>query len=124
MVYFPPEQILFAGDLVFSQSYPYAGDPTNDPQQWMKVFEEILEMPLKRIIPGHGPLCDKEEIRCHLSYFVELEAWVRRKLADNLSLKELLRQVEDGPKYPYKLKAERRLESTITRWYQFYLKKK
>lgn len=77
-------------------------------------------MPLHKIVPGHGPLCDKDEVHKHLSYFEYLEEWIRTKLVSNLSLEEVLKQVDEGPPYPYELKAERRLESTITRWYHYY----
>ena len=119
-VYFTPEQILFAGDLVFCQQYPYAGDQTNNPPAWMEAFETILKMPVKTIVPGHGPLCDKEEIRTQLAYFTELESWIQEKIRQGVSLDTLQQHKETGPTPPYDLKADRRLPLTIERWYNFY----
>ncbi len=120
IVFFVPERILFAGDLVFCQEYPYAGDRTNNPLEWMKAFETILDMPVETIVPGHGPLCDKNEIRTHLAYFRELETWIKEQLNKKRSLNEVQLAKDNGPKPPYDLKAERRMEPTIERWYTFY----
>ncbi len=119
-VYFVPERILFAGDLIFCQQYPYAGDPTNNPQTWIQALEEILEMDIDTIVPGHGPLCDKAEIRLHLAYFRALEHWICNKIKLGAPLSEVQKDKETGPSPPYQLKAERRFEATIQRWYNFY----
>ena len=119
-VYFVPEKVLFAGDLVFCQEYPYAGDQTNNPPDWMKAFEVILKMPIEAIVPGHGPLCDKEEIRTQLAYFAKLESWIQMKISQDVSLETIQEQQETGPTPPYNLKADRRLPLTIERWYNFY----
>jgi len=119
-VYFVPERILFAGDLIFCQEYPYAGDPTNNPQRWIQSLEEILEMDIDTIVPGHGPLCDKVEIQLHLTYFKALEQWICNKIKLGATLAEVQQEKEAGPTPPYQLKAERRFEATIQRWYNFY----
>jgi glyoxylase-like metal-dependent hydrolase (beta-lactamase superfamily II) len=119
-VYFHPEDILFAGDLVFCQQYPYAGDPTNNPPDWIKAFETILEMPVDTIVPGHGPLCDKEEIQTQLTYFKQLEKWVKGKLAQGITLDAIRTEEDTGPIPPSDVKAERRLPATIERWFNYY----
>jgi cyclase len=124
MVFFKPEQILFAGDLVFCQEYPYAGDPTNNPIDWMNTFTAILEMPIKKIVPGHGPLCDKQEIRKQLAYFKALETWIQNQVREKVSLKNVLEMRDSSPPPPYTVKVDNRLESTIERWYHFYSKPK
>ncbi|MFX1319831.1 MAG: MBL fold metallo-hydrolase [Promethearchaeota archaeon] len=120
VIHFIPERILFAGDLVFCQQYPYAGDSTNNPQAWIQVLEEILEMDIETIVPGHGPLCNKAEIRLHLAYFKALEQWICNKIKLGATHTEVQQDKETGPTPPYQLKAERRLEATIQRWYNFY----
>ena len=120
MVYFHPENILFAGDLVFCKQYPYAGDSTNNPPVWIKVFEMILEMPVETIVPGHGPLCGKEEIQTQLTYFKQLEAWMKDKIAQGLTLDAIQKNEYMGPTPPYDERAERRLPVTIERWFNFY----
>jgi glyoxylase-like metal-dependent hydrolase (beta-lactamase superfamily II) len=120
IVYFHPENILFAGDLVFCKQYPYAGDPTNNPPDWIKAFETILEMPVETIVPGHGPLCGKEEIQTQLMYFKQLEAWVKDKITQGVTLDVIQKNEDLGPNPPYDVKAERRLPVTLERWFNFY----
>lgn len=120
MVYFVPERVLFAGDLVFCQEYPYAGDSTNSPSDWIKAFEKILKMSVDTIVPGHGPLCDKKEILIQLAYFNQLGKWIQARLAEGLSLEAVQKEKRSAPPPPYDVKTERRLEMTIERWYRFY----
>lgn len=119
-IYFHPENILFAGDLVFCEQYPYAGDPTNNPPDWIKAFETILEMPVETIVPGHGPLCGKAEIHTQLTYFKQLEEWVKGKLVQGITLDTIQKEEDMGPPPPYNVRAERRLPVTIERWFNFY----
>ncbi len=126
IVYFHPEKILFASDLLFCQTYPYAGDPTNDPRKWILAFETILEMPVDKIIPGHGPVCDKGEVQKHLDYFRNLETWILDKLKENLDVDSVVKLANDSPKPPYIEDASRpsfgegRLKGTIRRWFEYY----
>jgi glyoxylase-like metal-dependent hydrolase (beta-lactamase superfamily II) len=123
-VYLKTEGILFAGDLVFCQQYPYAGDPTNNPPQWMQAFEDILKMPLKTIVPGHGPLCGKEEIEIQLAYFKKLESWIKTQLQEKRTLEQVMQNPEASPEPPYDMKTDPRLNFTLERWYNFYSTKK
>jgi len=71
--YYPEEKILFAGDLLFSESIPYAGDITCNPEQWMKVLKGWLEMDIEKVIPGHGPVTTLEEVKKQLTFFEQLK---------------------------------------------------
>ncbi len=119
-VYLSTERVLFAGDLVFCQQYPYAGDPTNNPPEWMRAFEEILKMPVEIIVSGHGPLCGKEEIQIQLAYFKKLETWIKAQLREEIPLEKVLEAAESSPTPPYEMKADPRLKSSIERWYIYY----
>jgi len=125
-VSFYPERVLFASDLIFCQEYPFAGDPTSDPRQWMSALEKMLNMPIDRIVPGHGPTCDKEEVRRHLTYFQELETWLLAKARAKVDVQTVVKQADTSPTPPYQENMDRvsfgegRLKGTIRRWYDFY----
>ena len=70
--YFPAEKVLFTGDLLFAEIFPWAGDPTTDPDQWMLVYEKMLELDFEKICPGHGPIVGREEIKKHLQFLKDL----------------------------------------------------
>ena len=70
--YFPEEKVLLTGDLLFAEIFPWAGDPTTDPDQWMIVYEKMLALDFDHIIPGHGPVVGRDEIKKHLQFLKDL----------------------------------------------------
>jgi cyclase len=62
----PAEKILFMGDLFFNRICPaaFAGSLSG----WIRVVKEILELDAETIVPGHGPLAGKSELRDMLRY--------------------------------------------------------
>lgn len=125
-VLFDPERVLFASDLIFCQEYPFAGDPSSDPRQWMSALEKMLDMPIDTIVPGHGPICNKEEVRRHLTYFRELETWLLAKVRAEADVARVVEEADTSPTPPYLENADRvsfgegRLKGTIRRWFEFY----
>lgn len=61
MVYIPDAKTLFAGDILFIGSTPvmWAGPVEN----WLKALDLILDLDATTIVPGHGPLTDKNGVR-------------------------------------------------------------
>jgi glyoxylase-like metal-dependent hydrolase (beta-lactamase superfamily II) len=70
--YVPQEKVLFAGDLMFAEGFPYAGDPTCDPERWMGVFRQFLSLDFVKLVPGHGPVVERGEVEKHLAFFEAL----------------------------------------------------
>jgi glyoxylase-like metal-dependent hydrolase (beta-lactamase superfamily II) len=87
--YFSNEKVLFAGDLMFAESFPWAGDPTCNPDIWITAFENILKLDIKKIIPGHGPIVDKEEIKKHLIFFKELREETKEAISNNKTYEKI-----------------------------------
>lgn len=71
--YFPAERVLFTGDLLFATVMPYAGDESCDPEKWMATLRTWLTLDIDHVVPGHGPVCDKAEIRKQLDFFEALK---------------------------------------------------
>ncbi len=46
--------VVFAGDIVFDGRIPFLGDAALDSENWVKRLEELMEMDLNFLIPGHG----------------------------------------------------------------------
>ena len=72
-----PEHILFIGDLIFSGAFPYAADPSCNPDEWISVLETIVLEDYEVIIPGHGPLCDNKELENHIAFLSSLRDAVK-----------------------------------------------
>lgn len=60
LVHVPDAKTLFAADILFIGSTPvmWAGPVTN----WLKALDMILDMDVETIIPGHGPVTDKDGV--------------------------------------------------------------
>ena len=70
IVHIPSEDVLFAGDILFTDFHPYMGD--GDLDGWQKNLDFIHEMNVSHIIPGHGPLSsnkDIEDMKAYLPIF-------------------------------------------------------
>lgn len=91
VVYVPEEKILFSGDLLFVGYHPYLGDA--DIQQWITALTKLLDLDIRKIVPGHGKLCDKQEIETHINY---LETFYNnlKALKKEYTKKEIMNQVD------------------------------
>jgi glyoxylase-like metal-dependent hydrolase (beta-lactamase superfamily II) len=115
--YFPQDKVIFLGDLLFADEFPWAGDGSSDPDQWIAIFKDVLEMDFEYIVPGHGPLCDKSEIKKQLQLLEELR--------DNTieAIKNQLGPEDIKPSTIYEKAVDRRLARTLRHFHKFYSKK-
>jgi glyoxylase-like metal-dependent hydrolase (beta-lactamase superfamily II) len=70
IVHVPSQDVLFAGDILFTDFHPYLGD--GDLPGWEKNLDFIHAMNVSHIIPGHGPLSsnkDIEDMKAYLPFF-------------------------------------------------------
>ena len=57
---------VFAADLLFVQTHPFFVEA--DPFQLLTILEEIDRMAFEKIVPGHGPVGTKEDVRLLREY--------------------------------------------------------
>ncbi|WP_321493873.1 MBL fold metallo-hydrolase [uncultured Desulfobacter sp.] len=70
IVHIPSQDVLFSGDILFTDVHPYIAD--GDLPGWEKNLDFIHAMNVSRIIPGHGPLSsnkDIEDMKAYLPFF-------------------------------------------------------
>ncbi len=70
VIYLPGDQILFAGDLIWTGFFPNVRE-ANVPNQ-IKVVNRILEFPVKYYIPGHGHITSDRDEVIRMRDFLEL----------------------------------------------------
>ncbi|MFX1302874.1 MAG: MBL fold metallo-hydrolase [Promethearchaeota archaeon] len=78
IIYIPDEKILFAGDLLFAEVDPWLG--SGDPEGWLSVNDELLELDFKIAVPGHGNLASKEEFSLENKYIKEIIELVKKRI--------------------------------------------
>jgi len=118
VVYIPDDRALFAGDLVFAETFPWAGAPSANPDDWIQAFRAILDMDVETIVSGHGPLCDKSEIKVQLEWFEAVRDEMKRLIGEGASIDEAVEY--DG--YPgfYESDRPERRDDSLRHWYRFW----
>jgi glyoxylase-like metal-dependent hydrolase (beta-lactamase superfamily II) len=98
--YFPAEQVLITGDDLASFDWPYISDSTGNPDRWIASFEAMLKLDVDKVVPGHGPVVDKEHILEHLNYIKSLRELVICAISDgtppeDIQVPEFYKTAED-----------------------------
>jgi glyoxylase-like metal-dependent hydrolase (beta-lactamase superfamily II) len=79
LVYLPRREILFAGDILFTDFHPFMGD--GNVEGWVETLNYILFLDVNTIIPGHGPISGKKEIAEMKSYLLTFDRKARELVA-------------------------------------------
>ena len=74
-VYVPEERAVFTGDTVFSECTTWL--MTSDVDQWISSLDRIRALDVDHVIPGHGPVQDKDYLATQRSFMLEWKAAVR-----------------------------------------------
>ncbi|MTD52889.1 MBL fold metallo-hydrolase [Amycolatopsis pithecellobii] len=94
LVYVPDAKVVYTGDILFIGGAPlvWAGPVS----RCIAACERILDLELTAIVPGHGPLTDKDGVRQVRDYlaFVALEATKRFK--EGLTVEEAVASMDLG----------------------------
>ncbi len=87
----PAERVLFSGDILFNGAHPiaWAGPISN----WIAACDRILGLDLDVIVPGHGPLADKADVREQKAYFEYLYEQARSCQAEGMTPLQAARSI-------------------------------
>ena len=93
-VYLPKDKLLFAGDLAFYYVTPLAfqGHVGN----WIKVADRILKMDVETIVPGHGPIGSKKELREMRAYLMLVRREAKKRFDLGMTEEQAARDVKLG----------------------------
>ena len=115
---FPHEKVVFAGDLIFENTFPYAGDPTCNPELLIKALEKMKNIKADIYIPGHGPILKgADSLERHIKFYKDLRNIIKEALNDNLdaanvSVPDVFGEPDAGRK-----------SMTVNHWLNFYKNK-
>lgn len=94
IAYVPDTKTVFAGDILFIYGTPivWAGPIDN----WIRACDRILSLDVETIVPGHGPITDRQGPRMVSDYlrFIQKEAGERQ--AAGMSASDAARDIELG----------------------------
>jgi cyclase len=93
-VYLPKDKVLFAGDIAFYYVTPLAfqGHVGN----WIKVADRILKMDVETIVPGHGPIGGKKELREMRAYLALVRREAQKRFDAGMTAEQAARDVKLG----------------------------
>lgn len=93
-VHLPQEGILFTGDLFFNRVCPAAfqGSVTG----WISAVETLLALNPSVIVPGHGPVADRQALEEMLRYLRLIQEGSERAYAMGLTPEEAQQQMDLG----------------------------
>ncbi|MFX0123452.1 MAG: MBL fold metallo-hydrolase [Candidatus Hodarchaeota archaeon] len=115
-VLFPSEKVLISGDLIFAKEFPYSADPSCNPEIWIKTLKHILELDFQYLVPGHGPVVDKSEVKTCLEIFEKFKGEICAGIAEGKQLSEIsLPELFKEPKQYYN-------QDALAHWFNFYKK--
>ncbi len=93
IVYFRKANVIHMGDVYFNGMYPYIGIATGGTIHGMiEVVNHILPMidDSTPVIPGHGPLSNKKELKEYVSMLTGIRDRISRQIADGKTLQETI----------------------------------
>ncbi|MFX0124321.1 MAG: MBL fold metallo-hydrolase [Candidatus Hodarchaeota archaeon] len=116
-LFFPAEKVLFTGDLIFQDIYPYAGDPTCNPDVWIAQLENFQKMDVETLIPGHGSILKgKEALEKHISFYKSLKTVVLDAINANKTVDTII-----APDF-FQIEADIWKPVAVKYWYNFFNK--
>lgn len=115
-VHLPAERILFAGDVCFFYVTPLAFEG-NIPG-WVRALHAIEAMDIETVVPGHGPLGGKAQVRELHAYFDVITEQARQHFAAGLDEEAAAAAISLGP-YAGWGEAERLIPNVFRLYAQF-----
>ena len=94
IAYVPSARTIFTGDLLFIGGTPiiWAGPLGN----WVKACDVMLDLDADRIVPGHGPITDRDGIRQVRDYLTFVDEQARARFAAGMSAEEAITDIALG----------------------------
>ena len=86
LVYVPEDKVVYTGDILFIDGTPimWAGPISN----WIKACNQILEWNPEVIVPGHGPITDRDGVVRMRDYLFFIDQEARKRFDAGLSVEE------------------------------------
>ena len=89
-----PDEVVFGGDTVYAGRVPFVGDA--DTGAWLHAIDRLLAMPMRVLVPGHGPASVKprEDLSLTRDYLAFLRSEMQRAVAEFQSFDEAYARID------------------------------
>ncbi len=94
LVYVPDDKVIYTGDILFIDGTPviWSGPTSN----WIKACDYILSLDVDVIVPGHGPITDKNGVRQVRDYLNYISVESRRRFDAGMNFYEAANDIALG----------------------------
>ncbi len=94
-LYLPEEKLALMGDLLFVQRHAMILD--GDPREWQRILERVKLLDLHTLVPGHGPVGNKEDLDTLQAYLQAIEAIAQSVIREGRTLEDAKRLTMPAP---------------------------
>ena len=91
VVYFPDQRALATGDLLLTNSCPAMDD--GDLENWIGALDQMLALPLEKVVPGHFELASVKELRRFRDYLAALRDQVAGMYRNGMSVEQVKQRI-------------------------------
>ena len=94
LAHVPGANTIFTGDILFIHGTPiiWAGPLEN----WVKACDLMLDLDVDTVVPGHGPVTDKDGVRAVKSYLEFVAREARQRYDAGMSARDAVNDIELG----------------------------
>jgi cyclase len=116
LAYIPADRVVFTGDVLFVGGHPaiWAGPVSN----WMRACDRILGWDVEVIVPGHGPISDKQAVRDFRGYLHWLHTEARKRYDAGLTFEQAAYDIDLAP-FAHLTECERMVPNLMTLYSEF-----
>jgi glyoxylase-like metal-dependent hydrolase (beta-lactamase superfamily II) len=116
LAYIPEDRVVYTGDLLFVGGHPaiWSGPVKN----WVKACDLILGWDVDIVVPGHGPISDKAQVREFRGYLEWIEAEGRKRYDAGMTFEQAANDIDLGP-YDHWGDSERMVPNMMTLYGEF-----
>lgn len=102
VAWLPKEKILVTGDLCVNWTYGNnVGDRDADPENWVRVLDQLAGWQVKTVVPGHGRPGTVETLRGQRAYLADIVDQVRTGIRGGKSADELVQSIDVSKHQPW-----------------------
>jgi len=94
VVYLPQHKIMWAGDIGFFYVVPFFQNA--HVPKWLEILDKINAMDVETIVPGHGPIGGKKELKEMGEYFRVLHSEAKKRFESGMSAGEAAADIRLG----------------------------
>ena len=91
-LYIPKYKILCTGDACTNGPFNFTGH--SDTASWIRVLDRAMQLDVKMVCPGHGPLAGKEVLGKQQRYFRELREQVKKGIDAGKEFDDILKSID------------------------------